>query len=90
MKDEPPLLQRLMTHNWIVSFRRKISSLSISKVDKNKDGKINADEIAKATDINKKNAQIIVKKYDYDGDGHLNRNEFNSMVKSAKIIHKSI
>lgn len=53
----------------------KTDELFNSGADRNGNGKLEAKELADALGISVKEAQQIIKRFDKDGDGALNRNE---------------
>eukprot|EP00486_Rosalina_sp_Unknown_P007537 CAMPEP_0201577206 /NCGR_PEP_ID=MMETSP0190_2-20130828/23462_1 /ASSEMBLY_ACC=CAM_ASM_000263 /TAXON_ID=37353 /ORGANISM="Rosalina sp." /LENGTH=573 /DNA_ID=CAMNT_0048008981 /DNA_START=1320 /DNA_END=3041 /DNA_ORIENTATION=- len=53
----------------------------IKDLDRNSDGKLSAEELAKATNITLKKAQDIIKKYDENGDGSIDEEEFGALKK---------
>ncbi len=57
----------------------------IKKVDVNGDGKIDAEELAKAQTIRERDAVATIKEYDIDGDGSLNATEADALAKANQM-----
>ena len=55
--------------------------------DKNNDNKINTSELATMTGIDKKDAAKLIKIYDKDGDGNLDRMEMHELERSVTELN---
>merc|ERR1712039_869476 len=51
----------------------------MSAMDDNKDNKVSANELAQATNISVKEAELLIKQVDKNGDGLLDEQEFNDL-----------
>mmetsp|Transcript_7279 Transcript_7279/g.6520 ORF Transcript_7279/g.6520 Transcript_7279/m.6520 type:complete len:488 (-) Transcript_7279:31-1494(-) len=58
----------------------------VNAMDDNKDGKVSAYELAQATGITQKEAELLIQQYDDNGDGYLQPDEFEKL--KAKILEE--
>jgi len=63
-------------------------SYVFSYMDSNKDGYLSAEEFALAHGIEKKEAEDIIAKYDINGDGLMDAEEFNNYLQHTKLSEK--